>query len=139
MERQVQTVFTATGQLEKPTIPITLKPKRCGRPSLCLTTDELQEALSYYISTNQSVRDRLLAKYGERKLKHARAIHTLDYGTQGRIFRHTCSFHGRQYLKYNWCGQEDGIRIRCYAPGGCTFNTHHNGYLFKGEDKYPDE
>jgi hypothetical protein len=133
----VQTIFNATCELETPLIQIDVKRKKCGRINLTMTENDLKEAMSYFFTSDSRIRERLLSKYGLSRIKRARAICQLDFGTQGRIFRHICSFHGRQYLRYSWTGQEDGVRIRCHAPGGCTFNTHHDGYLFKGEDNNP--
>jgi hypothetical protein len=110
-----------------------------GRTPTYLTGPELKEAMQFYLSQDAAEYKRLLEKYGERRLKHAKAISMLDYGTKGRISRHVCSFHGSKYLVYNFLGMEDGVRIRCFAPGGCSFNTHHDGYLFQGAEKQFDE
>jgi hypothetical protein len=110
-----------------------------GRKGTYLTAEELKEALQYYFSGSQDEKQRGLQKYGKRKIKHALAICKLDMGKQGKVGRHVCSFHGAKYLVFNWTGSEDGVRIRCFAPGGCSFNTHHDGYLFQGTEKQFDE
>ncbi len=129
MQRTFQTVFTVQGSLETPTIQINDKRKK-GRPGFFLTALELKEAIKYYLTTNEKEKQPLLNKYGTKKLRHAKAICSLDMGTRGAVFRHICAFHGRDYLVYSWTGAEDGVRIRCFAPSGCTLNTHHSGYLF---------
>lgn len=111
-----------------------------GRTPTYLTAKELKEIVQqYYFSSSQDEKQWVIQKYGERKIKHALAICKLDMGKQGKIGRHLCSFHGSKYLVYNWLGMEDGVRIRCFAAGGCSFNTHHNGYLFAGAEKQFDE
>src|SRR5665648_214820 len=117
------------------------KPKNSqGRAPAYLTGPELKEILQqYYFSNKQDEKQRILQRFGKRKIKHALAICKLDMGKQNAVSRRICSFHGSKYLVYNWLGQEDGVRIRCFAPGGCTLNTHMDGYLFQGREKQFEE
>jgi hypothetical protein len=105
-----------------------------GRAPTYLTGLELKEALQYYFSSNVDEKQRILQRFGQKKIRHARAICKLDVGKQGKIGRHICKSHGAEYLVYNWCG-ESGVRIRCFPPGGCSFNTHYDSYLFQGAEK----
>jgi len=68
-----------------------------GRPSLFLTTLELEEALQYYFTVDPKEKKRLLDKFGKRRLTHAKQIYKLDLGKRGKIYRRTCNFHGRAY------------------------------------------
>jgi hypothetical protein len=110
-----------------------------GRTPTYLTAKELKLALQYYFSSNIDEKQRILQRFGKRKIKHALAICKLDMGKQGAVSRRLCSFHGAKYLVYNWLGQEDGVRIRCFAPGGCSLNTHLDGYLFQGSENQFDD
>ncbi len=110
-----------------------------GRAPTYLTGPELKEAMQYYFSNDQDEKQLLLQRFGKRKIRHARAICKLDVGKQGKIGHHFCSFHGAKYLVYNYLGPKDGVRIRCFAAGGCSFNTHHDGYLYAGTEKQFDE
>ena len=110
-----------------------------GRTPKYLTGPELKEALQFYFSSSQDEKQRIVERFGKRKIKNALAICKLDMGKQGKISRRACSFHGFKYLVYNWLGSEDGVRIRCFAPGGCTLNSHYDGYLYAGVEKQFDE
>lgn len=110
-----------------------------GRAPSYLTAKELEEIVQqYYFSSSQEEKQRVLQRFGKRKIKHALAICKLDIGKQSKIGRQVCSFHGAEYLVYNWCGAS-GVRIRCFPPGGCSFNTHYDSYLFQGGEKQFDE
>jgi hypothetical protein len=109
-----------------------------GRAPTYLTGPELKEALQYYFSSNVDEKQRILQRFGPKKIRHAMAICKLDVGKQGKIGRYVCSHHGKQYLVYNWCGAS-GVRIRCFPPGGCSTNTHFDFYLFQGaENQFED-
>jgi hypothetical protein len=110
-----------------------------GRTPTYLTGPELKDAMQYYFSSNVDEKQRILQRFGQKKIRYARAICKLDVGKQGKIGRHICSFHGAKYLVYNYLGPKDGVRIRCFAAGGCSFNTHHDGYLYAGVEKQFDE
>jgi hypothetical protein len=111
------------------------KPKNGrGRTPTYLTREELEVALKYYFSSSLTVKQQVLQSFGKKKITRALAICKLDLGKQGRIGRYVCSFHGAKYLVYSWCGSEDGVRIRCFAPGGCSTNTHMDGYLYTGKE-----
>jgi hypothetical protein len=109
-----------------------------GRAPTYLTGPELKDAMQYYLSINPDEKQWILQRFGKKKIRHARAICKLDVGKQGKIGRHICIFHGNRYLVYNWCGAS-GVRIRCFPPGGCSFNTHYDQYLFQGTEKQFDE
>jgi hypothetical protein len=110
-----------------------------GRTPAYLTAEELKEAMQYYYSNSTNEKQRILQKFGERKIKSALAICKLDMGKQGAVSRRVCCFHGRKYLVYNWLGSEDGVRLWCFAPGGCSLNTHFDGFLFAGaENQFED-
>jgi hypothetical protein len=115
-----------------------LKTHNHGRPGFYLTAQELLECMRFHLSKDDAERKRLLAKFGLRRLKIARAICQLDVGTRGRIGRYKCGLHGTKYLTFNWTGAEDGCRVRCFAPGGCRTNTHFSGYMFAGGSECED-
>lgn len=103
--------------------------KKKGRPSQYLTGPELTEAINYYLVNDPQEKQRLLQKFGKKRLRHSLAICRLDMGKKGQIFKTVCPKHGHEALIYNWDNKE-GTRVRCKAPD-CEFNTHFMPYLFK--------
>jgi len=85
--------------------PVQLKgnqKNKIGRKGTYLTASELKEIVQqYYFSKNPDEKQRVLQKYGSRKVRHGLAICKLDIGKNGAISRRTCSFHGNKYLVYN--------------------------------------
>ena len=114
-----------------------LPAKKIGRPSQYLTGPELNEAINYYLVNDSQEKQRLLLKFGWKRLRHAVAICKLDMGRHGTIFRTVCPTHGRVALIYNWDNKE-GARVRCKAPG-CEFNTHFMPFMFNPETFTPQD
>ncbi len=113
------------------------KPKRRqGRRGNYLTAPELTEIIQgFYFSRSKDDKQRILQKYGQKKIRHGLAICRLDLGKQGRIIKYKCGLHGSKYLVYSSMGYEDGCRVRCFVEGGCRTNTHFDSYLFRGTDR----
>lgn len=129
MQQTILQSFLSDQQLMGSNIlSIPIPKKTHGRPSQSLTSFELKEAVSYY-SASPAEKQRLIIKYGKRKLKHGISICKLDIGRWGIINRTVCPKHGREALIYNWDNKE-GARVRCKE---CEFNTHFMPFMFNLE------